>query len=206
MQRSKGSMELEPENEQLMAENGNADLTDGLSFTSSLDLELTRPGSAEAPDQMHQLPSTEPLEKGTDRLLDDEIQQVPVSDQMTGGVFVVKHQDYRPTDKPFKRKCLNILFNVKCLLSFLMAVGAIGYQVYMVYDMHIHRPRYIPPPPVPVFDPTRLDGPECAWDASKRSRVEPPDSTFFWGFNLQWDRDTPRQVVERLGRRPSIFK
>ena len=75
-----------------------------------------------------------------------------------------------------------------------------GYQVYLAYDMYVNAPKKLQS--IRIQDPR-----ECYYRNNGRARLEPPDNAFFWGFSLQWDRDTPLQLMERLGgTRPGLIK
>ena len=72
-------------------------------------------------------------------------------------------------------------------------------QVYKVYDLYVNSPKKLVP--IRFTDPR-----ECYYKNSGKARLEPPDDAFFWGFSLQWDRDTPQQLSDRLGNRPGLIK
>ncbi|KAI8916241.1 glycoside hydrolase superfamily [Gorgonomyces haynaldii] len=114
-------------------------------------------------------------------------------------------QVHAPIRKSFKKSCCGFLFCIKATLALLIAFAALGGMAYKIITMKKEKVPWKPPPVVPKFTPT-LNGPECAYDARFSSRVEPPDGTFFWGFHLDWSKDTPRKLVDRLnGKKPSII-
>lgn len=84
-----------------------------------------------------------------------------------------------------KRKLCAFVFGLKFIVALLVALTAMLYIIYNIYDKHIHAPVWQPPPVIPVFEPDSLSGPQCAWDSTRLSRVEPPDGTFLFGFHLE---------------------
>lgn len=112
--------------------------------------------------------------------------------------------------KTTHRQICAFFFWLKVLLSISICLAAIGYQAYIIYTMRSYALAhpYIAPPAPPVIQfPTNADANASAcFYQGPLARLEPPSGVFMWGFDLQWNKEVPSQVVDRLGKRPPIFK
>jgi hypothetical protein len=120
-------------------------------------------------------------------------------------------KDKGTTGRWTKRTACACLFWTKVFSAVLLALLAIGFQAFLIYDKHktaLANP-WVPPPAPPVISfPGGFDANASACfytGASGLSRLEPPAGVFLWGFDLQWNVEVPSQVVQRLNRRPPIF-
>ena len=64
----------------------------------------------------------------------------------------------------------------------------------------------VPPlPPAAIKFPNVGEKSELCSHSPELARLEPADGSFIWGFDLQWDRDLPSALVQRLGKNPTYF-
>ncbi|KAJ3281919.1 hypothetical protein HK104_011207 [Borealophlyctis nickersoniae] len=107
-----------------------------------------------------------------------------------------------------------ILFWLKVVFAISVAFLGLGYQMVLIHQRReyalAHPNKWVPPPPpgyvdIPEF--TADNATNCWYNATfdpelgrNLARLEPPGSKSFWfGFDLQWQVDSPAKVVERLG-------
>ncbi|KAH6579957.1 hypothetical protein BASA61_009945 [Batrachochytrium salamandrivorans] len=104
---------------------------------------------------------------------------------------------------PTTRQCCGFIFAIKVLVAFLIAVGGIGYQAYIVY--RLYGPGLVLPP-VSFPPPTSVDASRCYHNAANgKSRLEPPPGIFWLGFSLNWNSEVPSAFNSKLGLKPAIF-
>ncbi|KAJ3306439.1 hypothetical protein HDV03_005049 [Kappamyces sp. JEL0829] len=103
------------------------------------------------------------------------------------------------------RGCCKTIFFFKALLAIVLGAAALGVQGYLVYLRFTTAPK--PLPPVGFPDLGSADAPKCFYNPSRgRARLEPPESSFFFGFSPQWvNGDLPLDVASRIGYRPPLF-
>ncbi|KAJ3032011.1 hypothetical protein HDV00_008013, partial [Rhizophlyctis rosea] len=114
----------------------------------------------------------------------------------------------------------NTLFWLKVFVALFAAFGGLAYQAILIKqrrDYAIAHPKvWVPPPPpgyVDIPDPGSSNSSLCWFNATMdntlgrtRARLEPPGADNFWfGFDLQWQVDSPQQVIDRIGHKPAIF-
>lgn len=120
------------------------------------------------------------------------------------GTYVAAQHDSKPRSRFNTRAVCGCIFGAKLALSVLLAIAAIGVQIFWIYEMHRVAPGYVPPEPVPVFE---LSSPQCSTPSGGLARLEPPDGSFMFGFNLEWNKDLPSRLSQRInGIKPAIFK
>ncbi|KAJ3300390.1 hypothetical protein HK104_001354 [Borealophlyctis nickersoniae] len=91
-------------------------------------------------------------------------------------------------------------------------MAILGYMTVLIYQRRQYALGH-PWQPPPFQNAINISEAECAHQPnnnppmtqSEGSRLEPPTGTFWFGFDLQWDRDSPDKLVERLGLRPAVF-
>ena len=106
-----------------------------------------------------------------------------------------------------RRFCCGCLFVTKATIAFLLGLGGLSYQSYRIFALHKEALKYMPLPSIAIPEPGSANAAMCYYDSSSRlARLEPPGNHFFWGFDLQWDRDLPSRLISRINRRPAIFK
>ena len=108
-----------------------------------------------------------------------------------------------------KRNCCGCLFWSKVLLALLIALAAIGAQAFLIAQMRqfsVENPPLVLPTPVIPF-PSQFDSNVSAcYHSNPTARLLPPPGVFMFGFNLEWNKETPTDVVKKLGHVPPIFK
>jgi hypothetical protein len=100
-------------------------------------------------------------------------------------------------------------FWIKVALSVLIAMIAILYQINLVYELRasalLKKEGFNVPPVISIPNLNAWNASECFYQSGEKARLDPGDA-FLWGFDLQWDRDTPESLVERLNHtKPAIF-
>lgn len=97
------------------------------------------------------------------------------------------------------------------MLIVLSLISAYSWLIYRVRVYSLYSLTLVPPPPAAIefpdvgqVDPQAPQALNCAHEEGL-ARLEPPDGDFIWGFDLQWDRDLPTELVSRLGQRPTFF-
>ena len=107
-----------------------------------------------------------------------------------------------------KRTVCAFFFWTKVLIAIAICMGAIAFQSFIIYQKRIYALAHPPlpnskPPVIPFPGIKQANASTCY--ATTGARLDPP--AFLFGFDLQWDRDKPADVVARLGgKKPGIFK
>jgi hypothetical protein len=108
-----------------------------------------------------------------------------------------------------KRSICACFFWVKVFLAILISLLGLVFQSYLVYDLRknsLNRPTQISELAIRLPLLNDKNAQNCYYPSNSRTARLEPQKTFFWGFDLQWDRDSPEKLVDRLGKRPAIFK
>jgi hypothetical protein len=92
------------------------------------------------------------------------------------------------------RSFCQTIFVIKAMSALIIALSFLTMLSYMVFLKYENRIKPLPPIEAP------LTGESCYYTSTTRARLEPPEGSFFFGMSLQWDRDTPQQVQERMGK------
>jgi hypothetical protein len=97
-------------------------------------------------------------------------------------------------------------FWLKALLAIIVVLSLLTTYSWLIYKIRIYSLTVVPPsqPAVFVFRDDGQTTSTCAHEEGF-ARLEPADGDFIWGFDIQWDRDLPTEVVSRLGKRPAYF-
>jgi hypothetical protein len=95
------------------------------------------------------------------------------------------------------------LFFLKALFAVLLACTIIGLESYMVY---IKYETSIKPLPSIEFPPAGAPDAEACYHRAGKARLEPPNGAFFFGFSLDWSKDLPQLLSDRMNLAPSMVK
>lgn len=107
-----------------------------------------------------------------------------------------------------QNRFLSLVWWSKVLIAILISAGGLSYGAYLVHSKYVAGVAFKKEETIAKAQeskPIVINSTSPACSASTLGRVEPPDGKIFFGFHINWQETTPRELGREVGRHSAIM-